>query len=101
MLIERPSKSTFRRGVLYGFLAQLADYPLSFLLSGFLSLPNPGLGNRPPSKFQASFQQAELTEILTAMVEWLGFSLFFGSFLTVSLGIIAAWCSSLSGGDFR
>lgn len=39
VLIERPAKPTFPQGALFRFLAQLAAYPLLYLLSGSLDLP--------------------------------------------------------------
>ena len=85
-LIDGSSKPTYRQGVRFGFLAQLAAYPVLFLLSGFLGVSG-GLGDIPTFEFSANTPIAELVYTLTyGIVTWLGIHSV-GVLITGPLGI--------------
>ncbi|MFC7047350.1 hypothetical protein ACFQH6_19770 [Halobacteriaceae archaeon GCM10025711] len=89
VLIERPSKPTYRQGAWFGFLAQLTAYPVIYLLSGFLGLPAGADETYPAFTYGGSIPSgAELIDILSGMVIWVGFHLP-GVLITGPIGVAA------------
>lgn len=72
LLIERPAKPTYRRGACFGFLAQLAAYPVIYWISGFLGIPA-GFGDLPAFIHSGLILSVEIiVELLHDWVIWVG-----------------------------
>jgi hypothetical protein len=88
-LIERPSNLTYRQGAKFGFLAQLAAYPLIYLLSGFLGLPAGVDESNPAFTISGVIPSGgEVGYILYGMVMWVGVHSL-GNIITGPIGIAA------------
>lgn len=86
LFIERPRILTYSRGTLVGFLAQLAAYPVMYLLSGFLGLPG-FFDNHPAFTYSGLIPSgAEIVVILEGLISsvWL---FGFGMIITGPIGV--------------
>jgi hypothetical protein len=91
VLIERPSKPTFYRGAVFGFLTVILAHGLHGFVAGLLHLPL--VAGDVPDGFDIAGpvpSLAELREITSAMLLWTALSLVFVGVFTIPLGIVAS-----------
>jgi len=90
VLIERPSKPTFYRGTMFGFLTVLLAHALHTLVARLLSLRL--IGGDVPAGFHLTGpvpSLAELSEIASEVAFWAYISVSLAGILTIPIGIVA------------
>ena len=90
VIVERPSRPTFYRGTVFGFLTVLLSHVLHAIVAGLLDLPL--VGGDVPAGFHFTGlipALAELSEIANEVTFWAYISLALAGILTIPIGIVA------------